>query len=114
MTKSEQILRLYDGKRSTSEIAAIVGCRSEYVRVVARQRVPGGHDANKEYIRRIAEASKVLGDRQAARRARSAAYRAARASGLSISEARSRGGGAYTNMMRKTCIQRAKDLIQQS
>ena len=38
MTKKQQILNLYDGKRSTSQIASIVGCLPEYVRVVARQR----------------------------------------------------------------------------
>lgn len=38
MSKSQRILELYDGKRLPSEIAAIVGCRPEYVRVVARQR----------------------------------------------------------------------------
>lgn len=38
MTKSEQIMSLYDGTRTTTEIAAIVGCNTSYVRVVARQR----------------------------------------------------------------------------
>jgi hypothetical protein len=38
MTRSQQILTLYDGTRTTREIADIVGCRIEYVRVVARQR----------------------------------------------------------------------------
>lgn len=37
-TKAQRILDLYDGVRTTREIAAIVGCRPEYVRVVARQR----------------------------------------------------------------------------
>jgi hypothetical protein len=37
-TKSQRILALYDGKRTTKEIAKIVGCRQEYVRVVSRQR----------------------------------------------------------------------------
>ena len=41
MTKSEQILALYDGKRTTREIADIVGCGVPYVRVVARQRKGG-------------------------------------------------------------------------
>jgi hypothetical protein len=38
MTKAEKILALYDGKRTTREIADIVGCDTPYVRVVARQR----------------------------------------------------------------------------
>ena len=42
MTKAQRILELYDGKRSTKEIAAIVGCRPEYVRVAARQRKGSG------------------------------------------------------------------------
>ena len=40
-TKSQCILALYDGKRTTAEISKIVGCRPEYVRVVARQRKGG-------------------------------------------------------------------------
>lgn len=42
MTKSQQIMALYDGKRTTREIADLVGCKPEYVRVVARQRKGGG------------------------------------------------------------------------
>jgi len=51
MTKAEHILSLYDGKRSTSDIAAIVGCRPEYVRVVARQRKGTGYsDIDRRYV----------------------------------------------------------------
>ncbi len=42
MTKAAEILSLYDGARSTREIAKIVGCLPEYVRVVARQRRGAG------------------------------------------------------------------------
>ena len=41
VTKAQRILDLYDGKRTTTEIAKIVGCLPEYVRVVARQREGG-------------------------------------------------------------------------
>lgn len=43
MSKKERILRLYDGQRSTREIAKLVGCLPEYVRVVARQRKGGSY-----------------------------------------------------------------------
>lgn len=54
MSKAKQIMRLYDGKRSTREIAAIVGCRPEYVRVVARQRK--GKGASEIDVRYLASA----------------------------------------------------------
>lgn len=38
VTKTGRILELYDGKRTTREIAHIVGTTDAYVRVVARQR----------------------------------------------------------------------------
>ena len=38
MTKSSQIMALYDGVRTDREIANLVGCVLSYVRVVARQR----------------------------------------------------------------------------
>lgn len=50
-TKSEQILALHDGKRTPREIADIVGCRPEYVRVVARQRRGSGmSDIDRRYV----------------------------------------------------------------
>lgn len=45
MTKSSQILSLYNGIRTTREIAVIVGCDPAYVRVVARQRMGGAESA---------------------------------------------------------------------
>lgn len=51
MTKAQQILELYDGTRTTNEIAGIVGCRPDYVRVVARQRKGGGQsDIDRRYL----------------------------------------------------------------
>jgi hypothetical protein len=41
-TKSARIMKLYAAGKTTREIADIVGCRQEYVRVVARQRKGGG------------------------------------------------------------------------
>ena len=38
MNKKQRILRLYDTKRTPNQIAEIVGCRPEYVRVLARKR----------------------------------------------------------------------------
>lgn len=43
MTKAQRILKLYNGKRTTREIAEIVGCNQAYVRVVARQRRGGSY-----------------------------------------------------------------------
>jgi hypothetical protein len=42
MTKADQIRALYATGLSTSEVAERVGCRTEYVRVCARQRKDGG------------------------------------------------------------------------
>jgi hypothetical protein len=51
MTKAEQILALYDGSRSTREIADIVGCDPAYVRVAARQRKGGSRsEIDKRYV----------------------------------------------------------------
>jgi hypothetical protein len=51
MTKAQQILALYDGKRSTREIAEIVGCDPAYVRVAARQRHGGSRsEIDKRYV----------------------------------------------------------------
>jgi hypothetical protein len=46
MTKAQQILALYDGHRTTTEIAEIVGCGTAYVRTVARQRKGSGRSAH--------------------------------------------------------------------
>lgn len=50
-TKSSRIMRLYGkGAYTVKEIAEIVGCRPEYVRVVARQRKGSGQsDADRRY-----------------------------------------------------------------
>lgn len=45
-TKAENIMRLYAKGLSTTEIAEIVGCLPEYVRVVARQRKGWGLSEN--------------------------------------------------------------------
>ena len=52
-SKVERIRRLWDGKRTTKEIATIVGCMPEYVRVVARQRkFHGVSDIDRRYYRK--------------------------------------------------------------
>ena len=53
-TKAQRILALYDGRRTTGEIAEIVGCHSAYVRVVARQRKG---NARSEHDHRYANSS---------------------------------------------------------
>lgn len=54
MTKAEKIRALYaKDNKTTGEIAKIVGCGPEYVRVVARQRVDRGKsESDKRYILR--------------------------------------------------------------
>jgi hypothetical protein len=61
MTKADRIRQLAKhGVFTTGEIATIVAkefgsCLSEYVRTCARQRVPGGRDPNKAWMRRNPE-----------------------------------------------------------
>ena len=51
MSKSALIMSLYDGKRTTRQIADIVGCAPEYVRVVARQRKGGSYsETDRRYL----------------------------------------------------------------
>jgi intein-encoded DNA endonuclease-like protein len=52
MTKAQRILSLYDNKRTTAEIAAIVECDPAYVRVVARQRRGKLSDADVRYCKK--------------------------------------------------------------
>ena len=59
MTKAEQILKLYDGSRTTREIAVLVGTTDSYVRTVARQRKDTG---TSEHDRRYLQSS--LGKQQ--------------------------------------------------
>lgn len=108
MTKSDRIRDLYAEGKSTREIADIVGCGTPYVRVCARQRVPGGHDPNKDYQRRMWAFAKEAGDRMQARVARNRAYRAARDRGLDIDQAHGIAGGAYG----KTLIETARRSIR--
>lgn len=104
MSKAAQIMSLYDGVRSTKEIAQIVGCADSYVRVVARQRKGGScSEIDRRYLNserghrytakrlpksRAYAAVKVrTGDRAAAASAYRDAYRQARLRGKTIKEA---------------------------
>jgi DNA-binding CsgD family transcriptional regulator len=51
-TKSERIMALYAKGRTTRQIAETVGCRIEYVRVVARQRKGGTSKHDEAYLMR--------------------------------------------------------------
>ncbi len=56
-SKAQRIRELYAKGMSTREIADRVGCRSEYVRVVARQRGENGmSEADKRYLQNNREA----------------------------------------------------------
>lgn len=96
MTKSAQIMKLYDGKRSTREIAEIVGCLPEYVRIVARQRKGKGRsevdDRYHHSEKGAARQQRVIKQWHATpkhirRKARSEAYHEARKAGLSWRDA---------------------------
>ena len=78
MTIKDKILSLYDGKRSTTEIAESVGTSVEYVRVVARQRKGGSYsDIDRRY--RASRLGKLAEYRK--RPAHAAYLRALRATG---------------------------------
>ena len=80
MTKADHIRQLYDGTRTTVEIAALVGCLPEYVRVVARQRIIGGMSkTDLVYTERL----RKYGDRDAAQKVWRSVYRRARKAGAS-------------------------------
>lgn len=111
-SKAQQILALYDGKRTTREIADEVGCDPAYVRVVARQRKGRGESAADK---RYARSPRVIGrkrtrrlvlrataDLEAARAARRQAYRSARSAGNSVREATSISASAYMRVVSQT------------
>jgi len=131
MTKSQQIMALYDGKRTTAEIAKIVGCKPEYVRVVARQRKGKGQSeidwrylesdlgraARKRHNRHhnqkrlpqlkasFAAYRTVIsqtGSKDKAREAGKAAYDAARLQGKTSYEARQIRSRVYQRILSKT------------
>lgn len=99
-TKAAEIMRLYAEGLSTSEIAKAVGCKPEYVRVVARQRKNGhGYSkAERTYRTRISK----LGNRVAARFDGRIAYANAREDGLSEQEAQAKYAMAWNRTMRRT------------
>lgn len=103
-TKSDRIRALYAEGKSVAEIADVVGCLPEYVRVV-RQRSNGRSNADINYLPRLRAREKALrsyGDREAARTAARAAYREARKRGESITTANNKYGGTYSHTMWKT------------
>jgi hypothetical protein len=51
MTKADQIRDLYAKGYSVKEIAGVIGCREEYVRVCARQRANGQSKAELKWMR---------------------------------------------------------------
>ena len=59
MTKAQRIRELYKtGQYTTVQIADVVGCRPEYVRVVARQRPASGGMSETERRWRLANAER--------------------------------------------------------
>lgn len=102
-TKAARIRTLYaKGNKTTRQIADIVGCETSYVRVCARQRVPGGHNAGREYKRRMY----ALGDKTAARSAWRARYAQLRAVGVGFRAANNAASGFYFRTMIRTGMAR--------
>ena len=110
MTKSAQIMKLYDGRRSTREIAEIVGCLPEYVRIVARQRKGKGqseidarYDASKKGTERRKRPIKEwhATPKHIRRKSFAKAYREARAAGMHWREAAGIGTAAVRRAVRE-------------
>jgi hypothetical protein len=98
-TKAAEIMRLYAEGLSTSEIAKAVGCRPEYVRVVARQRKGSTESANdRTYRARVYK----HGNRRAARIDGRLAYAIARAAGQPENVAKAKYIMAWNRTMRRT------------
>ncbi len=102
MTKADRIRELYATGLDVNAIAERVGCRSEYVRVCARQRANGLSRADKKYrhpnperVRKLSSArgcamfrvASQTGDREGAKKAGRVAYAKARANGANPKEA---------------------------
>jgi len=80
MTKADRIRTLYAAGKDSKEIAELVGCHPDYVRVAARQRVGGkSRPCDTLHARAESEFKKKYGDYEAARKA----GREASAKGLS-------------------------------
>lgn len=98
-SKAARIMKLYARGYSTREIGQMVGCRPEYVRVVARQRKGNGQSrSDNAYLSRIRKS----GNRDAARMDGRIAYDAARQSGASIKRATAMYTIAYDHTLRRT------------
>ena len=105
MSKASEIRALDAAGKSVAEIAEIVGCRREYVRVAARQRKYGCSRADMKFAPKKAAKDKLfrsLGDRSAAVQAARRAYRKARESGDTVDRANNKYGAAYDHAMVKT------------
>ena len=101
MKLKDQIMALYDGKKSTREIADCLGCRIEYVRVVARQRKGQGYSSND--LRYNAKIWRD-GDRKAARAAAKQAGIKARDAGLKQREVDAFRFQTWLRTMRQTAV----------
>ncbi len=105
MSKASEIRALDAAGKSVAEIAEIVGCSREYVRVAARQRKDGCSRADMKFAPKKAARDKLcrsLGDRSAAVQAARRAYRKARESGDTSDRANSKYGSAYDHALVKS------------
>lgn len=98
-TKADRIRKLYAAGFSVQEVARIVGCRDEYVRVCARQRADGRRsEIDKRYDNYLRE----NGDRLAASDAFTRAYHAERKRGYGIADAHRAGNRAKRQTLIRT------------
>lgn len=96
-TKSDRIRALYAEGKSVSEIAEIVGCLPEYVRVV-KQRANGRSKADRKDVGAVMS----RGNRDAARLSGRVAYRQARDAGSPVRTACTESHKAYMKTLRRT------------
>lgn len=120
MTKASKIRSLYYAGLSIKDIAAEVGCRPEYVRVVARQRMGGGvshvdrryersslgRETRKAAKKRIWDAGNCVAAAEVGRKA----YKAALETGLDRTEARRKYNRAYSLSRYSTGYAALRDL----
>ena len=104
MTLAEQCLAHLKLGLTTTQVAAKLGCRPEYVRTVRQRALHGGHrpcDLRAVARRSAAEKMVSLDQREPCRFASRRAYSAARAIGKASAEARGIGVKVYRRELRR-------------
>lgn len=103
MSKADRIWALLQAGKSVQEIARLIGCQEPYVRAV-KQRKTSTDNAYTRYEDRIRKIAQKYGDKEAASRASSKAYREYLSRGMSRLKAKSMAGSIYRLTLRKTAL----------